>query len=270
MHARIAHVHVAHAHVHAQVVRTVRLGVVVCLLALVGVGCTEQPRTGIVLKVFDGDTVKLASGEVIRLLGIDTPERNSRNKTLPQPFHREARDALVALVDKKTVRVTDSKRLTDRYNRTLAYLHLPDGTDVQREMLRGGYAMLTVYPPDLGHLESYASAQAEAREQRIGMWADPYFSVLPIENGIPNKDGPVRISGIITGLSLTGRRVEIIVSEILTLYIIHSTWQNFWADAKPQQWIGKSVIAQGRIKSKSKTMHITHPVMLMIDGVSAQ
>ena len=245
--------------------RGIRIGFLVFFVGLVAVADAGQTRSGTVLKVFDGDTVELTSGEIIRLLGIDSPESNSRNRQiLSQPFYRQARDALVALVDKKRVVLTESARLVGPYGRTLAYLHLPDGTDVQLKMLQGGYAMMTAYPPDLGHLDNYAAAESEARQRRAGMWDEPYFSVLPLAQGIPKKDGPVRVSGIITSVSLTGKNIKIIIGERLTLHITHAAWNRFWRDADAQNWIGKPAVAQGRIKSKTAKMYITHPVMLTV------
>ncbi len=247
----------------------VRFGFILCFFGLVVAASTvadaDQTRSATVRKVLDGDTVELASGERIRLLGIDAPEGNSRNRKVPaQPFYIEARAALVALVDKKQVVLSESQRLVDRYGRTLAYLYLPDGTDVQRQMLQSGHAMMTAYPPDLGHIEIYAKAEAEARQNGVGLWGDPYFAVQPLARGLPRKDGPVRISGTITSVSLAGRYIKIIVSESLTLHIYHAAWQRFWRGADAKNWVGKRVVAQGRIKSKSKRMAITHPIMLDI------
>ncbi len=253
----------------------IRCGFLFCCLGFaLGIAFTahaDSTRLGTVKKVFDGDTVELVSGERVRLLGIDTPEGNLNNKKISaQPFYLESRKALMALVNKKRITLRTSETLFDRYGRTLAYLYLPDGTDVQLKMLRGGYAMMTSYPPNLGHLEKYAQAESEAQKNRIGMWNDPYFAVLPLAHGVPRKDGPVRISGIITAVSLNGRRIEIVVSQKLTLRIYHAAWNQFWRGVNAHEWIGKSVIAQGRLRSKSKTMGITHPIMLKIGAVVAQ
>ena len=224
-------------------------------------------RFGKVKNVFDGDTVELASGEVIRLLGIDAPESNRRNRNIPsQPFFLESRDALAALVGRKKVLLKPGIAPVGRYGRTLAYLHLQDGTDVQLEMLRGGHAMMTAYPPDLAHLGVYSQVEAEARRNRTGMWGDPYFAVQPLARGVPRKDGPARVSGVITSVSTTGKRIKITVSESLTLQIQHPAWHRYWRPAEAQHWVGKRAVAQGRIRSKSKTMHITHPAMLRIGG----
>ena len=60
---------------------------------------TNVPKTWVkekVKKVIDGDTFETASGKVIRLADVDTPERG-------KPNYNEATEALKAMIDKKTV-----------------------------------------------------------------------------------------------------------------------------------------------------------------------
>lgn len=90
--------------------------------------------------VIDGDTVKLAGGERVRLLGIDAPEmregKPGHRGPFPEPGAREATAALRKMVEGKVVRVR--RRGRDKYERTLAKLYLEDGTDVGAALVRGG------------------------------------------------------------------------------------------------------------------------------------
>ena len=85
-----------------------------------------------------------------------------------------------------------------------------------------------------------------------------------LADGAPKKDGPVRIAGVVTSVKQRGRRIEIILSETVTLQISHPAWHKFWRGADARDLEGKRVTAQGRIRSKSQTMRITHPAMLTI------
>jgi endonuclease YncB( thermonuclease family) len=91
-------------------------------------------------KVHDGDTVRLAGGERVRLLGIDAPEmregKPGRTGPFPEPGAVEASEALRKMVGGKVVRVV--RRGHDRYGRTLAKLYLEDGTDVGGELIKRG------------------------------------------------------------------------------------------------------------------------------------
>ena len=250
-----------------------------CLGALLVFSLAElafTERTATVKRAVDGDTVILDSGEKVRLLGIDAPESSSKSRgrvSPAQPFGNKAGDALRKLVDGKTVRLRVSTRLTGRYNRTLAYLYLADGTDVQVEMLRQGLAITTAYPPDLTHFVAYRKVEKDAMARRIGMWNDPYYrppqEVNPSKNIEQKGTGPRYIKGVITAAKFNrkaGFRAELTVNNGLRLLINRAAWEEFWHGRTPQQMVGKKVIAGGRLSTKKgkQTMWITHRVMLEV------
>jgi hypothetical protein len=61
---------------------------------------------------------------------------------------------------------------TDRYGRLLRYVYLTDGTFVNAELVRQGYAQVATYPPDVAHQELFVALQQEAREAAVGLWGD--------------------------------------------------------------------------------------------------
>lgn len=81
-----------------------------------------------VVKVIDGDTVELSSGEKIRLFGIDAPEKG-------EPFFQEAKQALEEMVKGK--RVVVEKEGKDKYGRFLGYILL-EGKVVNCELVKLG------------------------------------------------------------------------------------------------------------------------------------
>jgi uncharacterized protein YraI len=60
---------------------------------------------------------------------------------------------------------------TDRFNRLLRYVFLADGTHVNAELVRQGYAQVATYPPDVSRVAEMRSAEAEARAAGRGLWA---------------------------------------------------------------------------------------------------
>jgi endonuclease YncB( thermonuclease family) len=63
-------------------------------------------------------------------------------------------------------------RDTDRYGRTVAEVILPDGRNVNQEMVKAGYAWwFRKYAPNDGVLEDF---EAEARNAKRGLWADTH------------------------------------------------------------------------------------------------
>ncbi len=116
-------------------------------------------KNAIVARVIDGDTVVLGNGIRIRLLGINTPEKN-------MSFDIRATVFLRKMIQNKTVKV-ESHGL-GKYGRTLAYLFL-DGKNVNEEMLSQGLATLYYYKPDK-YYNSFVQAEKSARLSGKNYW----------------------------------------------------------------------------------------------------
>jgi micrococcal nuclease len=147
------------------------------LLALVA-GCGEQAggerggdRTATVERVVDGDTLKLAGGARVRLIGIDTPE--TKKPGTPVQCHGAAASAFTRrLVQGRQVRLTFDVERRDRYGRLLAYVtRASDGLDVNAELLRGGFAQTLTVPPNVARAAAYAALQRAARRSGRGLWS---------------------------------------------------------------------------------------------------
>lgn len=119
---------------------------------------------GQVVAVIDGDTigVMLDGKETrVRLYGIDAPEKS-------QPHGMDAKAALSGMIFGKVVRIEDHGQ--DRYGRKIGRIHCQD-RDINLELVRDGWAWWYV---DYAKRDSeLSSAEAEAREARRGLWADP-------------------------------------------------------------------------------------------------
>jgi endonuclease YncB( thermonuclease family) len=120
--------------------------------------------TGLVVSVLDGDTIEVLHNnraERIRLHGIDCPEKG-------QAYGTRAKQAASALVFGKEVTLQIYGK--DKYGRTLANVVLPDGTNVNHELVKGGwcwwYRKYTLGNSELERLEN------EAREAKNGLWKD--------------------------------------------------------------------------------------------------
>lgn len=246
-------------------IRSGLFGVLFCCLSLTATAELKE-REGLVKKVKDGDTVILADGEEIRLLGVDTPEKKRGNKVRAQPLSDDATAALAALVDKRRVKLVFGISRTGHFDRTLAYLHLQDGTDVQLEMLKSGWAMVTAYPPDLSHLKTYRAAELDAQKRNVGIWGEPYFVVHDLDRDakLPSEYGPIRVAGTVTDVNPIGVAVEITLSERFKIKIYKGHWKEFWHGQDALTWIGKRVVAQGRASAKRKDMTVRHPAMLRV------
>lgn len=132
-----------------------------------------------VTRVVDGDTFWADDGSEkgvkIRLIGIDAPEtRNSGRKTVGS-FGKQSKEYLTKLISDKEVRIEYDIDKEDQYKRTLAYVFLSDGTFVNAELLRQGYAMVMTIPPNVRYAERFVKLERKARKNNRGLWNEQHI-----------------------------------------------------------------------------------------------
>ena len=108
----------------------------------------------------------------MRLIGVDTPESVDPRRPV-EFFGKEASAFTKRLVEGKRVRLEYDWERADRYGRTLAYVHLPDGTFVNAEIILQGYGhAYTRFP--FKYLDRFRQFEREARQAGRGLWgAEP-------------------------------------------------------------------------------------------------
>jgi len=113
----------------------------------------------LVLRVIDGDTLELENQIKIRLLGINTPEKN-------QKYYDEAAQLLKKLAENKTIKIKWQD--SDKYGRILAYAFLGKKL-VNKEILEKGFANLYYYEKD-NYYSNMKQAEEKARQEEAGIW----------------------------------------------------------------------------------------------------
>ncbi len=153
-------------------------GLVPIAVALVGLGCVPaadvRDGTAVVVEVVDGDTVDVRIGgrtERVRLIGIDTPE-TKRPDTPVECFGPEATTFTRSLLPAGTeIRIERDIVGRDHFGRLLGYLHLADGTFVNHEIVRRGYATPLSIEPNGVFARLFADAARAAEADDLGLWA---------------------------------------------------------------------------------------------------
>jgi len=180
------------------------------LMATVGY-CQEQTQTFqtvTVVKVIDGDTLKLSSGEIVRLLGIDCAEDaytpaeaeylnvGKKWKRGPDSLKqaKQARGFVKNVVEGKKVFLEFDVQKKDKYGRLLAYVwyEYPDeksplpymemqtieingvkrGITLLNVLIIGkGYASVMTIAPNVKYADLFQQLYLEARENKRGFWA---------------------------------------------------------------------------------------------------
>jgi micrococcal nuclease len=122
----------------------------------------SEQETARVTYVIDGDTFELQNGDRIRLIGVDTPERD-------EYLYAEATEELRRLIDREEVRLVADVENTDRYGRLLRYVYI-DGIFVNEELVRKGLADAKSYEPNTTLQRKLFEAEDYARSNKIGLW----------------------------------------------------------------------------------------------------
>jgi endonuclease YncB( thermonuclease family) len=119
--------------------------------------------SGKLVKVLDGDTVDVmhdGKAERIRLAQIDCPEKG-------QPFGQAAKQYVLDVAALKIVTV--QVETVDRYGRTVGEVFLPDGANLNKQIVGAGFAwQYKKYSKD----SEYADLEVKARASRLGLWQE--------------------------------------------------------------------------------------------------
>ena len=141
---------------------------------------TPPTLTGKVLWVYDGDTIKVENIGKVRLIGIDTPEKEASERDryyLKQGIseHRLrqlANEGLLFMIRAakgKTVTLATDHETEDRHGRLLAYVYLENGDLLNQLLIEKGLA--AVYRKfDFRLKEKFLGAEISARKNKIGLW----------------------------------------------------------------------------------------------------
>ncbi|MBD2774403.1 thermonuclease family protein [Iningainema tapete] len=162
---------------------------VIIILCLMGCDRLFPPSGDVVQRVSDGDTmtVKEPNGDniTVRFACVDAPEVPHTNKEKQSKrasdrnqfnWGAKAQERVEQLVKQGGSRVTLTITDSDRYGRKVAEIRLPDKTLIQQVLVSEGLAL--VYRPYLNKCPSkdvIQQAEAEAKENRRGVWSDAKF-----------------------------------------------------------------------------------------------
>jgi endonuclease YncB( thermonuclease family) len=212
--------------------------------------------------VYDGDTVRLQSGDKVRLIGINTPEM-ARDERPAEPLARDARQALIKLLEQHEQRISlrYGQQQRDRYGRLLAHAYTPHGDSISAHLLNKGLASLIAIPPNVNGLHCYAEAEQMARKNQLGLWS------------LPSITDSRALSRHARGFRIVRGKVERIGEGRQNLWLNLAGGIALRIDKKDLPWFeqqnprslaGKTVIARGWIYSRKgeQRMRVHHPYAL--------
>lgn len=209
-----------------------------------GFGSSAQARCSLpgpgksvqVAYVIDGDTLKLAGGESVRLIGINTPEMG-RDGRADEPGARAAREFLQNWLQGQSVELVAGREPRDRYGRRLAHLSV-NGLALSERLIAEGLGVAVALPPNIRLAECLFAAEQKARRSRVGLWRDEPLK----EAGSVAQSGFALLQGEVTKIDNGRHAVWIEVDEHLVVRV--DKRMPGW-EAELDQLLGKRVEIRG-------------------------
>lgn len=115
-----------------------------------------------VTNVIDGDTIQLSTGESVRLIGINAPEKGEK-------CYEESKDFLEYVILNEEITLEKDVEDKDQYGRLLRYVYA-NGSDVSYGMIYLGYAHKYKYGLNTRESSRYEKAEKLAKENCECIW----------------------------------------------------------------------------------------------------
>jgi len=233
----------------------------------------EIAGTGSVVEIVDGDTLVLADGRQVRLVGIQAPKLPlGRPGFKAWPLAEEAKAALAELAMGRNVTLGYGGRRIDRHGRALAHLFDESGLWIQGALIDRGMARIYSFSDNRALVPEMLAREAVTREAGRGIWALRAYAV---------RDAaavPARLSGFEL---IEGRVVEAATVRKRTYLNFGADWRSdftvsltskvrkrFEAEGiDPLSYQGKLVRVRGWLKSyNGPLIEATHPEQIEVIG----
>lgn len=217
--------------------------------------------------VIDGDTIMLENKELVRMIGINSPEKG-RDGDADEPFALEARLLLQELIGSDGVRIFPGEQDRDIYGRLLATVKLKDGRDPQEIILRKGYASVVAIPPNIIFVDKYLAAQAEAKKTQRGIWGRKYFHATQAHSLTKNNTGFHFVEGRVKEVTTSKKNIYLQLTQDFSLTIPKENWKRYW-DGEFRSLKDKQVSVSGWITKSAHGLRLKvhHPAMFnLADG----
>ncbi|MGG7054196.1 thermonuclease family protein [Nitrosomonas sp. ANs5] len=215
-----------------------------------------------VVKVIDGDTIIIEGNKRVRLLGINTPEVESRHRP-NEPGGIIAKNWLHHKLQGRNVYLEHDQQKQDRYKRLLAHVYLPNGEHINRSLLEHGLAVVTLLPPNLRHAEALIQAQQRAERQQLGIWSMPHYAPRDLTKITEKPFGWQRYRAKVTALKRSRQYSRLIINDKIDLRIANSDLALF---PPLKTYLNKPVEVRGWINRRNDhfSIRIHHPSALLI------
>lgn len=220
----------------------------------------ERGETGRVVRVIDGDALVLSTGLSVRLVGIEAPAPERRNR-VGEPYADQSKRILEDMAMGREVSLIYPGITRDRYDRALAYVETIDNLGpklwLNLEMVRAGGARARIYPDTSALGALLLETEKVARDDFVGLWELDHYYVKDADTLLKDARGFYLIKGTMGKLTPSpddrAACARLINGANLILAIMPGASDLCSHDLGMIQIIARGYVRDGR-------MDITHPL----------
>lgn len=224
---------------------------------------TGQPSRQLyqVTRVYDGDTIILEGRKQVRLLGVNTPEIESRHRS-EEPGGVAAKKWLQNQLRDNQVYLEFDQVKRDKYKRLLAHVFLPNGKHVNLALLESGLAAISIIPPNGRYSDKLIQAQQFAEKQKLGIWSMPEYQSRPITEIANHTKGWQRFTGTPVAIRKSRKFTRLLFNDKVDIRVANSNLKLF---PELATYVGKPLEVRGWVTRNKDhyTMLIQHPSALI-------
>ncbi len=213
-----------------------------------------------VVFAYDGDTLQLADGRKVRLIGINTPEIGRQGQP-DESGSVAAKQRLTAILraSNNQIFLKAGTELQDRYKRYLAHPYNTQGRNITEMLLSEGLGYAVQIPPNLSGLECYREAEQSARARRLGVWKRSIHA-LDVNDMNGQEEGFFHIQGEVGRIGKSRRSLWLNLKSGPSLRIDWSDWHLF-SKWRMDELEGRRLAVRGWVyhRNGQQRMQVQHP-----------
>lgn len=219
-----------------------------------------------VTQVIDGLTLVVNNTTILNLPMLYIPLDSPRDAGVGM---KQAKDYLDKELKDRFVRVyqvRDQKRgQVNNMGHIQAFVERDDGLWIQKDMLEKGLAFFYPSQSHYEYSDILYAAEAKAREEKLGFWADPKWAIVNDKDAKTLNDRFAIVEGVIEKIVTRNNTIYLNFERDwktdFTIAIDSSRRRDFSkAGGNPMQWAGKRVRVRGWIRDyNGPYIEIFHP-----------
>lgn len=188
----------------------------------------QEPNIYTVARVIDGDTIVLNNGDIIRYIGIDTPEMEPKKEC----YAEQATEDNKKLVLGKKVKLTKANQDKDDYGRLVRYVWIKNIL-VNEQLLKNGDARAFNFGYKHKKEDEFKKAEIEAKNQKLGLWGEICHPKKKEETSTSTPKKPKKIRATACHFKTTINPIysPVIINEIAWMGTIHNA-NDEWIELK--------------------------------------